>query len=100
MSVGIKIRRTERRLGVGNSGVETLSDDLDSPVGCFPKDGSLVVVSGDKGRIYEVDSRGTNQSIDFPWTHGRVIAVTRGEGSNEFAFFTEAGLVHLLRVVR
>jgi hypothetical protein len=85
---------------IGTETVETVRGNFPNPLAVFTGDGSLVAVSGDRGRVYDVDSQGVNQCIDFDWPGQPLIGLVRAAEPNEFAGVTVEGLVQVLKITR
>jgi len=80
--------------------VESVATDLVRPLATFTGDGTLVAIAGRDARIFDVDTRGVNQIIQFEFPDRDLIAVVKGGEPNEFACFSAEGLVKLFRVQR
>jgi hypothetical protein len=77
---------------------ETLCEQLTAPLAAFTADGTLILISGEEGRICDVNQRAVGRISAFTLLEGMPIAVVRAQGPNQFAVFYDNGTAQVFRL--
>jgi tetratricopeptide (TPR) repeat protein len=77
-----------------------LDRDLDSPIGAFIPGGPLVLASGVRATLLEMDSRGVHNVVGIELTGRRAVGVSAAANPGEFAVLGEYGEMAVYRMAR
>ncbi len=70
---------------------------LDGAVIGYSADGTLVILSGSAGYLFDCDSRGNRHEARFAWPHSPAVAIVPGPTARTFGVVEADGQVHWLR---
>jgi tetratricopeptide (TPR) repeat protein len=84
----------------GADGYLELDRDLESPIGAFVPGGPLVLVSGQRVLLLELDSRGVYGVVKFELTGHRAVGVRAAANPGEFGVLGEHGEMTVYRTCR